>query len=142
MPTPQVNPGQGTKLQLSIASTFTTIAQRVELTGPTSEVGTAETTHLDSTVKTYRGTILDNGEMSGRIWWDPQDPTHVAMYALLTAVPPAPGAFKLQLTDAAQTIMSFSAVLSKFEANGMTTEENLAADFTAKITGAVVVTHT
>jgi hypothetical protein len=142
MPAPQVNPGLGTILQQSVASTFTTVAQRVSITGPGSEMGTAETTTLDSTAKTYRPTILDNGEISGSLFYDPQDTTHLALYALLQAVPPAAAAFKLKFTDAGATVFSFTAILTKFETNGIEVEGNLGADYTLKVSGVVVVTHT
>ena len=137
-----VNAGLGTILQLSVASTFTTVANRVTIDGPTREVTTAETTTLDSTVRTFRGVILDNGEVSGTLYFDPQDPTHLALTGLLTAFPIAPGSWKLKFADAAATTYSFSGPLTKLALNGMEIEGNLGADFTIKVSGPITESHT
>lgn len=138
-----VNPGLGTLLKLTIASVLTTVANRVSLDGPSMEMGTAETTTLDSTVKTFRPTILDNGEISGSLYFDPQDPTHVAVKALLTASPPAAAVWNLIFADGTHlTTYSFSGILTKLEPNGMEVESNLGADFSIKVSGAITETHT
>ena len=136
-----VNPGKGTLLQYGSGSptlVYTTIAQRVSIDGPEIEVGTADTTTLDSSTKTSRPTIPDGGELSGTLFFDPQDPTHLFLYALLSS--PAITPFQLIFNDVGPTTWAFNGILTKFKPNGMEVESNLGADFTIKLNG--VPTHT
>ena len=137
----QVNPGKGTLLQYGTGVspyTYVTIAQRVSIDGPEIEVGTADTTTLDSSTKTSRPTLPDGGELSGTLFYDPQDTTHLFLFNLLAT--PAITPFQLVFADTAGTKWTFMAILTKFKPNGMEVESNLGADFTIKLNG--VPTHT
>jgi hypothetical protein len=135
------NPGLGTILQLSISSTYTNVAQRVSLDGPELAVGTANTTDLDGTVETYRPTLPDSGELSGTLYYDPQDSTHSALFSAVTAPSQTLNLWKLKFTDAAASILAFSGILTKFKPTGMTKDGNLSADFSIKVSGTPVMTH-
>lgn len=136
--TTAVVPGKGTLLQVSISSVFTTVAQRVSLDGPDRSVGTAETTTLDSTAKTFRATIVDNGTVGGKLYFDPQDATHLYLIGLVDT--PGMASWKLTVPDADATVFAFSGILTKLKMTGMEVEGNLEAEFEIKISGAV--THT
>lgn len=124
-------PGKGTLLKLGSS----TIAQRVSISGPSRQVGTVETTNLDSTTKTYRPTILDNGELSLDIEFDPDDATHISLEDLMTT--PAVSTWALVFADATPSTYSFSGILTGFEIGGMEVEGNLTASLTIKLTGAI-----
>ena len=132
---PAVNPALGTLLKVTISSTLTTVAQRVKLDGPELTVGTAETTNLDSTVKTYRPTIPDSGKISGTLQYDPQDSTHSFLFGLYST--PATNAMALVFADTGPTTFTFTGILTKLKPTGIEVESNLEAEFEIQITGAV-----
>ena len=137
----KVNPGLGTVLKATYGTptpSLQPIAQRVKLDGPELTVGTAETTNLDSTVKTYRPTIPDSGKISGTLQYDPQDTSHLALFALYTT--PATNAMALAFADTSSTVFNFTGILTKLKPTGIEVESNLEAEFEIQITGAV--THT
>jgi hypothetical protein len=138
------NPGLGTVLQLKISMTYTPVSQRVSLDGPELAVGTANTTDLDGTVETYRPTIPDSGELSGTLYYDPQEAstTHSTMFTAITAPSQTLNLWKLIFTDSVASTLSFSGILTKFKPTGMTKDGNLSADFTIKVSGSPVMTHT
>lgn len=120
---------------LKLASTA--VGNIVSLSGPNRSVGTVETTNLNSTERTFKGTILDNGEISGQLQFDPDDTQHGAMEALLTASPIAAGSWVVTYTDATPSTYSFSGILTAFSVTSSSVDDLVMADFTIKITGAV-----
>ena len=129
-----VNPGKGTVLSHGVTTTYTNVAQRVSLDGPEMEVGKADTTHLDSSCKTSRPTIADPGELSGKLWYDPQDAIHKLLFGFIGTTSNTEE-FKLVFADATNgpTTWAFNAWLSKFKPTGMEVESNLEADFTLQL---------
>lgn len=120
-------PGKGTLLKLG----STTIAQRVTISGPSRSVGSVETTHLDSATKTYRPTILDNGELSLEIEYDPDDATHTSLEDLMAT--PEIESWVLEFANG--TTYTFDGFLTGFEPNGMEVEGKLLASLTIKLSG-------
>jgi hypothetical protein len=135
---PAIVPGLGTLLKLSISSVLTTIAQRVTIKGPSMSVGLAPTTNLDSASVTDRPTLPDGGTLDFTAFYDPQDPTHLAIYALIAT--PAIASWSLVFADVGATTLPFSGVLTKFEPNGMEADGNLGFDASIKINGVPVHT--
>lgn len=133
--TTQVNPGKGTLLKVKISSVLTTVAQRVSIDGPELEVGTAETTNLDSAKKTYRPTISDPGTLSGTLQYDPHDPTHLYLFGLWDT--PVLAEWQLVFADTDATTADFDGVLTKLKPTGMEVDGNLEAEFEIKLSGDV-----
>jgi hypothetical protein len=133
-----VNPAKGTQLKHGVASVYTAIAQVVSLDGPSAEVGTRETTHLTSTAKTYAHTILDSGEVSGQLEFDPKGTSHAILLGLLST-PLSDVQWQMLFADATNgpSTATFVGVLTKFAPTGIEVEANLLADFTIKISGGV-----
>lgn len=78
---------KGTKLQLSIASVFTTVAYITEIDGPDPEVQFKDVTDLNSGVSLEDGEPTGHtapGEVSFKGWYDPQATTHQACLAQIT----------------------------------------------------------
>lgn len=134
-----VIPGAGTLLQISIASVYTTIGQRVSIKGPSVEVNNADTTHLDSSTVTSRPTLADGGEVSIQVFFDPTDSvSHQELAALASTK--ATTSFKLIFNVAGpNNTYSFSGYLNKYELSGMEWSANLTADITIKINGLPVL---
>lgn len=131
-------PGKGTLLQHGVGAApivYTTIAQRTNIKGPGMQVGKADVTDLDSTMKEYRPTLADPGELSLDIWYDPIAPTHQAITDLLTS--PTVEKWQLKFADAAATTVPFEGFVSGFEPGGMDPEGYLMASVKIQVVGLI-----
>lgn len=122
--------------------TFTAIGQVRDISGPSFELGTEDASHHNSTWREYVPTLLDAGEVSFEIAFDPSDTTHYSnaagsLYnALETRVKRN---FQLVLPDAGGMEIAFSAYVTSFELKEPV-EGLLTADVTLKLTGSVTIT--
>lgn len=129
--------GKGTILQAEVSSVYTTIANRVEISGPSPEMGEFDITDLDSTVVETAATLLDAGELSLKIWYDPNGATHTRITTDLLAG--TERNYKLQFNDGNTTKANavFEAFVKAFEPNGMKSQEYVGADVTLRLTGTI-----
>ena len=126
--------GKGTTLKLAT----TAIGQVVSISGPNRSMGTVETTNLNSVVRTHLPTILDNGEVSVVIQFDPDEATHISLEGLLTASPPAAASWVITLSDATPSTYSFSGILTALNIEVASSVDDLTtATLTIRITGAI-----
>lgn len=126
--------GKGTTLKLAT----TAVGQVVSISGPNRSVGTVETTNLNSTERTFRPTILDNGEVTVTIQFDPDDTQHTAIEALLTASPLASASWVITMTDGTPSTYTFNGILTAFDIDAAASVDDLTtASLTIKITGAI-----
>ncbi len=120
--------------------TFTTVAQVQDITPPNLTVETEDTTTHDSGGwAEYSATLLDGGEVTFDILYDPADATHdnsTGLVAALTAK--AAKNFKVVFPDADTTTWSFAALVTNFQPSG-SVKGMLSASVTLKITGAVTL---
>jgi hypothetical protein len=102
-------------------------------------VAQAKTTWLSSLVHTYRGTIPDNAEVAMSLNYDPTDTVHKFLRNAKDTPSNGPWSFQVTFnTGNTNSTAVFLANVSEF--SGPTAgdvEENLTADVTVKITGAV-----
>lgn len=121
--------------------TYTTIAEVVSISPPKISVGSVETTHLSSSRKTFRPTIMDGGEVSFEIHYDPDETTHSALTTLATATAANQAAknWRITFTDATPATYTFSAFVTGFEVGQVGVEENITATITMKVSGAVTI---
>ncbi len=133
-----VNAGLGTLLEHGIASSYTAIAQRVSIEGPDWKVGEADTTTLDDTVKKFRPTIAESGEVDMKIYYDPASATHAILTGLM--VTPASNQWRITFTNTAAGKYTFTGFLTGFKPTGMTVEGNLEADVKIRIDGLIGIT--
>jgi hypothetical protein len=126
---------QGILLQKQISSTYTTIAQRLKLDGPTSEMLNQITTDLDNTMEERKPTIVDPGEISGTLWYDPNTATHQVFTTDQLAGTQA--SWKLVFPDGMTTPAHFivTGFITKFRPTGMETKGYLQAEFTLQCDG-------
>lgn len=141
MAAPVVNAAFGTTIAHGVTGTYTALLQVVSLDGPSSEMGTRETTHLTSanSAKTYAKTLFDGGEVSGQLEIDPKGDTHSVWLALFYSNTQVTNGEQWQMTfvDAGVSKATFLGILTKFNVTGVEMEANLLADFTIKISGVV-----
>ncbi len=133
-----VNAGLGTILSHGIASSYTAIAQRVSVEGPDWKVGEADKTTLDDTVKKFRPTIAESGEIDLKIYYDPAAATHSILTGFM--ITPTSEQWQLQFTNTAAGKFTFTGFLTGFKPTGMTVEGNLEADIKIRIDGLIAIT--
>lgn len=126
---------KGTKLQQSIASTYVTVAQVIELKLPTQKTETYENDTLDNEsdgIPNSPTGRTDGGEVSGSLFLDPSLAGHQALFALLST--PVKTAWKIVFCDTGATAMSFTG--AGFSLGGtVSLKEGLKADFNIKLDG-------
>jgi hypothetical protein len=133
-------PGKGTILQVEIASVYTTIANRVEISGPSAEMGEFDVSDLDSSVLQTVATMLDPGELTMKVWYDPNLAGHIQLNTDLAAG--TVRNYKLKYADGLTTNAQavFPAFVKKFERNGMKLLEYVGADLVLRVTGTITNT--
>lgn len=138
-------PGKGTKLQLSIASVFTDIAQLVHVGPPKMQKGTSETTVLADDWRTFIASIKDGGQVTLTIEYDAAETTHATLWEKFSEAPAAGNNlgvqdWKVVFADAGAAVVGFSAVITNFEFDDVDVEKVVTAQLTLKVSGAVTIT--
>lgn len=133
--------GQGTTLSVDKTGggTYTKVGTFTSIDGPSSSVGSIETTNLESTRKEYRPGLPDGGEISGTLQFDPAEATQ----AYLAGLADAPEVLSWQVsfpTKPNATLFTVDGFLTEFSPSAGGVEDVIEAAFTVKITGAVVIT--
>ena len=126
------------------SNSFTLISNVTSITGFGGGTATAQkTSSLVSPVHTYRGTIKDPAEFSLDLWYDPTDSVHKFLRNSVDT--PTNGPFSFQVvwnTGASNSSAICNTVPTGFDGvNTPDVEENVAATFTGKITGATTWTN-
>lgn len=129
---------KGTKLQLSIATVFTTIAAAMSIKGPGAKPEVMDTTALDSAAgreKKPNG-YSDGGVVTATLFLDPQDTTHKTLSEKCGLPPAVPDSWKIIWSDAAPTTWPFSGTLTGFDP-GADVGNPLKADIEITLDGTV-----
>lgn len=142
--------GYRTKLEIEIASVYTTVAQIRDLAGPAAVSDQIEVTHRGSggNINRYRRYVagmLDGGEVTFDAVFDPDhashDPTLTgSMYALVESGEVNNFRITFPGDGSDTTTATFEAFVSNFEINSPL-EDALTADLTLKITGPITWAH-
>ncbi len=129
--------GRGTKLQMQVGTPYVTIAEVLDISGPTLARSTIDVTNHDSAAD-YREFItgtLDGGEVTFDVNYLPADPDHDATTGLIAVF--ESGAitnFKLIFTDSGTTTWDFAGLVVGFEVSAAI-EDQLKASCTIKLSG-------
>jgi hypothetical protein len=135
-------PALGTTLKVDKTggtSPTTQVGQILSIDGPSSEVGSVETTNLSSTWKQYRPTLPDGGEVSMEIEYDPTDTGTGSSHGFLKTIAGTPAKYTWVVTYPTTPACTdtFVAFLTKLGRSAGGAEENLTSSFTLKIDGTV-----
>lgn len=133
-----VNSSQGTLLQVSISSVFTTIAQRVTIKPNEVTHKDIETTDLDSTAETSIPGIERGGEMELGLNWDMSQATHAFLETSRAARTVL--SWKLILADTGLCTDAFSGWIMSRKIGDAETDKKQEATFKIKVTGASSLT--
>jgi hypothetical protein len=136
-------PAENTVLSISDSAltTFTQIANILDVEPPGGVVASVSTTGLNSATKTSRpGKIPDSGSIAFRIAYNPNQATHQTLTGLLAV--PAIRKFKVVYNDGDTTPANdqFLGYITEFKPDKAEDEKNIEADLTVVITGAVTRT--
>ncbi len=120
---------KGTLLQLEIASTYTTIGQRVSIDGPQTSVTEVEVTDLDSTIVETVPGLPDPGSISFTCYLDWADAAHDDIFGF--AGSPSVEQWRLVFPTTTPTNLSFDGYVTAWSPTGL--EANGMAQFNATI---------
>jgi len=138
--------GYLTKLEkLDPPSTWEEVAQIRDLSGPAAEADQIEASHRGSRWRKYVAGMVDGGEVSFDVVFDPDhgshDPTVAgSMYDLLESGEVQQYRITFPGQAGATTTATFDAFVSGFEVTSPL-EDAITADLTLKITGAITWVH-
>lgn len=124
--------GFGAKLQLSISSVYTTIADIKSITGPTTSRETYDVTHMESPNgwREHIAGLKDGGEVSSEINYNPTAVTHQAL--LDTYESNSVSSWKIIFSDT--STITFSGILTKLDISAPM-DNAMTASITIKVTG-------
>lgn len=133
--------GEGITLAYSTDGTnFTTIAQRVSISGPSWTVAEIETTHLDSIAKEFiPSQIPESGTLDVSIEYDADSTTHSALTTLMGTPDLRYWQLALDNDSAGDTTWTAQGFLTGFQPNGMEVEGVLMADCSIRLTGGITI---
>lgn len=116
---------------------FTALAYVRDIKGPTRSLGTEDVTAHDSAAATFVATILDNGEVTFDIGYDPANTGHAGVISDMTGK--TCRNWELVLTDTGAASYKFAAFVTKFELD-LKVKGSITASLTLKISGAITIT--
>lgn len=132
-----VLPSKGSKLQITIATTLTDIADVTQFGFSGSEVGTFETSVLNQTAagRTYGiNGFSEGGSVAGTCYYDPSNAVHQALTDLITT-PVNDKAFNaIWNATATGTDWAFTGIVTSFDPSA-NLNDPLSADFGIKLDG-------
>jgi len=147
MPTPvdaSVQPGEGTLLQVSISSTFVTVAQVYEIDGPEEMVEAIDKTALNSgLIITRPSKFPEPGKLNLKIYYDPADTHTQQLFTNDITTPSNVQAYKISVNDQYMThsTVGFSGFITSFKITGIKPKSsNLSADVEIQTTTVLTIT--
>lgn len=122
----------------------TAIGQVISISGPNTSVETVDVTELGDAYRTFLGTVIDNGEISCVVHYDPDLASQTSVFDLLedqvTSGETAnltPSTWVLTFTDATPATYTFSGVLTGHNIESIEIGGVVTATFTIKLSGAI-----
>ena len=124
------------------SATYTKIAQVEEIGLPSSELGLAETSDLDSGFIERRPTMVDPGDIEIKLWFDPTDTTHQQLMTWLATPPQTAPSWQVQFPTTPPLKVTFSGFLTGFKLAGATVKDYVSGDVKISVTSLPVITTT
>jgi hypothetical protein len=128
---------------------YTALGEITDITPPAISRDLIETTNHSSNVKSYLGGLVDYGEVSVTVNYDPDGTDDVGLRSLATggtydsggvSENPANYDFKVTYSDAGNTVESFNGIVTGFETSSPI-DAQLTATITIKVSGAVAYSN-
>lgn len=115
-----------------------TVGQVVSIKPPAIQQGTAETTHLTSTARTFINTIDTLSEAQITIEYDPSDAEHQNLISDATGA--TSQSFTVTFADAGAATWVFTAFVTSFDPQELTVDNVIRAVVTLRPTGVATIT--
>lgn len=131
---------EGTILQMSISSVLTDIAQVLSIDPPEGKVNAVKKTSLVDTVQRFRaGKMPEGGELKFTIEFDPNNTGHKQLAGRIISPSSTNDDFKIKFVDgmAVPANLTFSGFVTGFKINTIEEENNLEAEVTVQVDGAL-----
>lgn len=113
---------------------FTSVGQVRDISGPSYEANAIDVSHRGSTTRAFVAGMIDAGEVTFDVVFDPDLATHGATG--LRSFIGTKKNWRISLPDTSPTLITFSAVMTGFElASPM--EDAISANITLKVAGTV-----
>ena len=129
--------GAGSRIKVSISSTYTAIEQQTEFTPPNTPMDTVETTELSETSLSFQPTIPGGGEASVKFNVETAGTAQAYLRTNLTTPPATADAFRTYKADNSTQVNAFSAWITNFQYEPVNPKTIWMATVTLKVTGAV-----
>lgn len=128
---------QGTLVEVQNAGTWLPVGEITNFDGPGGDSPEIDTTHLQSTAREYILGLKDEGDFTFDANLVPDDAGQVFVRQCRDANPPPAVPWRLTLTDAGTTQLTFLARVKGFRMSGGT-DDKVGVAVSLRITGAVV----
>ena len=127
--------GNGTQFSWGTSGSEAAVGQVVSVSGPSLSVATIDTTDIAGTSKTFIAGMVDGGEISLEVSYDPATAAtnHAVMTTALLAGTATDG-WKITWSDGAN--VSALGIVTSFSASA-SIDDKVTASFSIKVTGAV-----
>lgn len=129
--------GAGSRIKVSISSSYTAIEQQTAFTPPSTPHETIETTELGATSLAFDPTIPGGGEASVNFNVETAGTAQAYLRTNLTTPPATADAFRTYKADNSTQVNAFSAWITNFQYNEVNPKSIWTASVTLKVTGAV-----
>jgi hypothetical protein len=117
---------------------FTTIAEVNTISGPTSDNPEIDVTSLGDTAKAFISGLVDNGEVSLNLGFDPTAATQQALFTDQAAGSTNEANYRLTFTDSPQSTFTFSAWVRNVSVNA-SVDSAVTLDATLRVTSALTI---
>ena len=115
------------------------VSDVMRIGGPNVSAATIDTTSLGSVHRTFLGGIIDSGEMSFDICYDPRDNTTIEdLFDDSATAIPAATTCVITFGDTPASTWTFSAVLTGFDL-GVEMDDKVTASISMKVTGSIAI---
>tara|TARA_Y100000310_G_scaffold278682_1_gene297317 strand:- start:2033 stop:2431 length:399 start_codon:yes stop_codon:yes gene_type:complete len=113
------------------------VSDVLRISGPSVSAATIDTTSLGSVHRSFVGGIIDSGEMTFDISYDPNDNT-VIENLFDNSASTIPAATNCEITFSDSSTWNFNAVLTGFDV-GVEMDDKVTASISMKATGAITI---
>jgi hypothetical protein len=138
---PSVQPGEGTKLEVMLATVLTPVAQVYEIDGPETLVEAIDISDLTKGIIVTRPSLFPEPDtVSIKVWFDPNDIATHKLFVTDVTTPGAVEAWTITFNDgnATHATATFSGFITSFKLNGAKLKSNIGADIEIKCTTLIV----
>lgn len=129
--------GAGSRLKVSISSSYTAVEQQTAFTPPSTPHETIETTELGATSLGFDPTIPGGGEASVTFNVETAGTAQAYLRTNLNTPPATADSFKTYKADNTTAVNTFSAWITGFTYNEVNPKSIWTAQVTLKVTGAI-----